>query len=280
MSLAPRNPALRYYGAKWRLASWIAQYFPPHITYVEPFGGAAGVLLRKPLSPVEVYNDLDSGVFNFFKVLRERRRDLLQALKNTPYSRQEFQNAFLDSDPVDDMERARRFFISSWQGFGGARDTMTGWKRQKTLWINNARINQMGEWRGAVRNLGRVADRLRKVQLEHDDALKVIQFFDTPETLFYCDPPYPKDTRNRNWANRAYAHEFTPHDHVHLANALNQIKGLALVSTYPNEHYSELFAGWPSVTTTCQTMNKTVATEQLYISPRAYKLLGLPETER
>jgi DNA adenine methylase len=277
MTPAPKNPVLRYYGAKFRLASWITRHFPPHTTYVEPFGGAAGVLLRKPLSPVEVYNDLDSGVFNFFKVLREHRRAFLTSLRNTPYSRQEFESAFEATESLDDLERARRFFISSWQGFGGARDTMTGWKRQKSLWINNTRINQMGEWRAAIRNLASVADRLRKVQIENDDALKVIQFFDTPTTLFYCDPPYPKDTRNRNWANRAYAHEFAPHDHVHLANALKAIKGMALVSTYPNDHYAELFADWTSVTTSCQTMNKTIATEQLYISPRAAAFLGLQE---
>jgi DNA adenine methylase len=275
MQAKPKNPAFRYYGGKFRLAGWIAGHFPPHVTYAEPFGGAAGVLLRKPMSPVEVYNDADSELFNFFQVLRNRRRELLQQLKNTPYSRQEHIESF-DLNQSCELERARRFFVRAWQSFGGPSLRGTGWKRQRGIWKNNPRINQMGEWRAAIKNLAAVADRMRKVQIEHDDALKVIKNFDSPDTLFYCDPPYPGECRSRQH-RQCYAQELTANDHVHLFNALNRIKGLALVSTYPNDLYAEIFAAWPSVTTTCQTTNHSkIATEQLYISPRAYDLLHLP----
>jgi DNA adenine methylase len=168
------------------------------------------------------------------------------------------------------LERARRFFVRAWQSFGGPSLRGTGWKRQRGIWKNNPRINQMGEWRAAIKNLAAVADRMRKVQIEHDDALKVIKNFDSPDTLFYCDPPYPGECRSRQH-RQCYAQELTANDHVHLFNALNRIKGLALVSTYPNDLYAEIFAAWPSVTTTCQTTNHSkIATEQLYISPRAY----------
>lgn len=274
MISAPKNPALRYYGAKFRLASWITRHFPAHITYVEPFGGAAGVLLRKPVSPIEVYNDADSEIFNFFKQLREHRRELLQAIKHTPFSREEHIISY-DISVSCPVERARRLFVRSWQSFGGPSLHGTGWKRQVSLWKDNPRINQLGEWRAAVRNIAFVAERLRSVQLEHDDFLRVIKNFDTHDTLFYCDPPYPGNTRSRQH-RQTYGVELLPADHTHLANALKRINGLALVSTYPNDQYKELFADWPSVTTTCQTMNKTIATEQLYISPRAYELLQLP----
>lgn len=273
---APRHPALRYPGGKFRLARWISQHFPPHMTYVEPFGGAAGVMLRKDPSPVEVYNDLDGAVVNFFRVLRERRRELLQAVKNTPFSRAEFDASFVIDSP-DPVENARRYFVQAWQSYGGPRfSKRTGWKYQNALWQRQKQMIDL--WNQSIRNLAVVADRLRSVQIESDDFLRVIARYDTPETLFYCDPPYPADTRNQDWMKTMYRLEFSSADHLHLANSLKRIKGLALVSTYPNEHYNELFAGWPSVTTTCQTMNKTIATEQLFISPRAYELLELPAT--
>jgi DNA adenine methylase len=76
------RPVLRYHGAKFRLAGWLMQLFPPHRRYVEPFGGAAGVLLQKPRSYAEVYNDLDGDVVNFFRVLRdpELSRQLVRQL--------------------------------------------------------------------------------------------------------------------------------------------------------------------------------------------------------
>ncbi|HWD19104.1 MAG TPA: DNA adenine methylase [Verrucomicrobiae bacterium] len=265
----PRNPALRYYGAKFRLGRWIASNFPPHITYVEPFGGAAGVLLRKEPSPVEVYNDLDSGVVNFFRVLREQPQALFRSVDRTPFAREEFDQAFeYHPNPLED---ARRFFVSSWQGFGGSRHKSTGWKIQRGLW-EKSRANQLQEWHSAKRNLVRVAWRLRDVQIEHADALDVIRRFDTEQTLFYVDPPYPTDTRNVSWCKGAYAFEYSMADHTHLANLLCRIKGMAIVSTYPNPFYDQAFAGWVKLSTTSQTMNKTVATELIYLSPRAAEL--------
>lgn len=95
------RPALRYHGGKFRLAPWLMQFFPPHGCYVEPFGGAAGVLLRKPRVYAEVYNDLDAEVVNFFRVLRDPvlRKDLIHACRLTPYARDEFDLAY---EPIDD----------------------------------------------------------------------------------------------------------------------------------------------------------------------------------
>ncbi len=105
------GPALRYHGGKFRLASWIMQFFPEHTCYVEPFGGAAGVLLQKPRSYAEVYNDLDGDVVNFFRVLRcpVLSAALTEAVSLTPYARSEFDTAWIPTD--DPVERARRIAI-------------------------------------------------------------------------------------------------------------------------------------------------------------------------
>src|SRR5262245_50804810 len=119
----PSRAALRFYGGKWRLAPWIVAHLPPHTCYVEPFGGAASVLLRKPPSRYEVYNDLDGAVVGFFRVLRERPADLIRAIQCTPFARAEVDLACVpvppEVDAVDDLERARRLYVRAWQGRHG-----------------------------------------------------------------------------------------------------------------------------------------------------------------
>lgn len=109
--VTPTRPPLRYHGSKWKLASWVVRHFPPHRVYLEPFGGGASILLNKPRSELETYNDLDDQVVNFFRVLRERPAELVRALELTPWSRAEYE---LSHDPTEDaLEAARRFFVRS-----------------------------------------------------------------------------------------------------------------------------------------------------------------------
>src|SRR5688572_19188550 len=115
---AVKRPALRYHGGKWRQRKWIVGYFPSHITYCEVYGGAASALLEKGPSKVEVYNDLDGDVVNYFKALRNSPRELVRAISLTPYSRTELEIAYQATD--DELERARRFYVRAYQGRGGA----------------------------------------------------------------------------------------------------------------------------------------------------------------
>ena len=120
MSKGIKHPAIRYHGGKFRLAPWIIGYFPEHRCFVEPFGGAASVLLRKEPSEAEVYNDLDGDVVNLFRVLRDpiASRSLIDACALTPYSRTEFQCAYAPT--CDPVEQARRLIVRATMGFGSA----------------------------------------------------------------------------------------------------------------------------------------------------------------
>ncbi|RPI64507.1 MAG: DNA adenine methylase, partial [Planctomycetaceae bacterium] len=141
MNITAKNtitrPALRYFGGKFRLSTrWIIPQFPPHTCYVEPFGGAMGVLLNKVPAMFEVYNDLDGEVVNFFRMLRERPNELIRAIELTPYSRMEQVLSFNPTEGVDDLERARRLYVRCWQSHGGGRTQWrTGWRYQ----VNNHR---------------------------------------------------------------------------------------------------------------------------------------------
>jgi DNA adenine methylase len=271
-NVRPTRAALRYYGGKARLAPWIVAHLPPHACYVEPFGGAASVLLRKAPAPCEVYNDLDGDVVGFFRVLRERPGELVEAIRRTPFARAEIDLACVPAPPgLDDLERARRVYVRAWQGRHGlpARGKM-GWRFERAASGSRTAVAQ---WTDLGR-LWETAERLRRVQLECDDALRVIARFDGPDTVQYIDAPYPASTRGARWATAAYAHELTDAGHRRLAEALRRLRGMAVVSGYPCPLYRELYAGWPVVTRRARTNGARAATEALWLSPRAAAQLG------
>lgn len=234
-----RRPALRYHGGKYRIAPWIIQQFPEHICYVEPFGGGGSVLLRKVPAKIEVYNDLNHGVVNFFQILRERPADLIAAIELTPYSRKEFEQA---QEPCGDpLESARRFYVWSWQGRGRAGVNEPGGWRFMSRDTRDSTPAQ--DWNGTD-HLWSIVRRLKQVHIECDDAVNVIKRFDDPRTLFYIDPPYVQSTRGKRWRSAAYSYEYTDDDHCNLARALHEIRGMAIVSGYPSNLYNDLYNDW------------------------------------
>jgi len=264
-----KRPALRYFGGKWRLAEWIISNFPPHTCYAEPFAGAASVLIRKEPSYCEVYNDLNGLAVNFFKVLRERPDELIRAIALTPYSRAEYLQAHVVTDNA--LENARRFAAWCWMGRGrGGVVEVGGWR-----FMRSATRGQTSDddWNNMA-HLYDIAARLKDVQVESSDALDCIRRYDTPETLFYVDPPYVRSTRSGRWASTAYVHEMDDAAHRALAATLLQAQGMVILSGYPSGLYDELYAGWHRVETTARTdalASNRERTEVLWISPNAAK---------
>ncbi len=259
----PTRPLVRYFGGKWILAPWIITHFPAHRIYVEPFGGAASVLLRKTPAPSEIYNDLNEDVVNLFRVLRDpdQSQALLQALHLTPFSRDEFEAAYRGSrDPV---ERARQFMIRSWMGHGSNGVTRkTGYR---TNVVAVTRTSCAGDWKTAVDHLPIIIDRLRGVNIEHRSAVEVIRGHDAFDTLIYCDPPYITDTRS---SSERYRYEMTDQNHQDLADVLHNVKGMALVSGYESPLYDELYADWLRVERDHYTESANRdRTEILWLSP-------------
>lgn len=232
------KPPFPYYGSKGRLASRIADLMPRHRVYVEPFAGSAAVLCAKAPAPVEVINDLDHNVITFFRVLRTCEADLVRALRLTPYSREEYAAADLADETIDDLERARRFFVRATQGHNAAGSG------GRAGWSNGIRAKHTDATAtvNLVERLFALADRLRTVVVEHRDAFEVIAAHDAPDTVFYLDPPYLSGTRQ---SGRDYAHEAdTEAFHRDLAAALADVRGIVLLSGYPSALYEALYSGW------------------------------------
>lgn len=236
-----QRPPLRYHGSKWRIAPWVISHFPKHEIYVEPFGGAAGVLLRKTRSTIEIWNDLDDQVFNFFQVLRNptQAKALARGIYLTPFSRKEFDMAY--ENVQDPVEAARRFATRCYFGHGTCsidREDSNGF-RSRDL---HAGKSYAREWCGIPPAIAAAAERLRGVTIEHLDYRKLIPKYDHPDALFYCDPPYVMSTRSAG--GKGYVHEMDDHDHRQMAWLLNGIKGKALVSSYDCRLYAELYKHW------------------------------------
>ena len=117
---------MKYPGAKCRLANWIVNNMPKHSVYLEPYAGSLSVLLNKPRCHIETVNDLHGEVVNFFRVLRDNPYELKQLLELTPYSREEYDLAYQEEE--NEIERARRFCVRCWQGFGCANLYHNGFK--------------------------------------------------------------------------------------------------------------------------------------------------------
>lgn len=241
----PTRPLLRYHGGKWRLADWLISHFPPHNVYVEPFGGAASVMLQKPRCYAEVYNDLDGDIVNVFRVLQcpEKRALLIDKLRFTPYARAEFNLAWEQTD--DAIEAARRVIIRAQMGFGsaGATKGSTGFRRDTERRYTTA----MQDWVRYPDCLPPIINRMMGVQLETRPALDVIRTNDRVGTLFYVDPPYLHDTRVMDGSTRYYRHEMTNADHVELLDRLNQVQGMVVLNGYPSELYENALRGWRRV---------------------------------
>lgn len=262
------TPVIRYHGGKFRLAPWIIQHLPPHRCYVEPFGGAAGVLIQKPRAYAEVYNDLDGDVVNLFRVLRDTaaRAELTDQLLLTPYARAEFEQGWLPSD--NPIEQARRLIIRAQMGFGsaGATKGSTGFR------IDTKRAYGTAQqlWAAYPETLACIGQRLAGVLIENRPAIEVMLAHDAPDTLHFVDPPYVFSTRELRNTKGCYRHEMTDEQHVELLQAIKGLQGMVAISGYPSGLYAEHLHGWQMVTTPARISagrGTTTRTECLWLSP-------------
>jgi len=272
----PARPVLRWHGGKWLLAPKIIRFFPPHHVYVEPFGGAASVLLRKERSYAEVYGDLDAEAVNLFQVLRDEimAAKLVEALRLTPFARAEFEAAYRPSRSR--VERARRLVIRSFMGFGSDGATgeyRTGFRANS----NRSGSTPAADWRNYPDALPRIVERLRGVVIECEDAIALMRRHDGPNTLVFADPPYMLDLRSRTNRRRGggtYRHEMSQAQHITLLEALRALVGMVVLCGYPSELYDGLLVGWRRVEFDALADGASPRTECLWLNPACVDALG------
>lgn len=235
--------AFGWYGGKFSHLDWLLPLLPTCHHYCEPFGGSAAVLLNRDPSKVETYNDIDGEIVNFFRVLRDNKAELIEAIGLTPFSREEYYLALSDQgSDASSLERARRFFIRARQSRTGLAQTASigRWANCK----NTSRAGMSGvvsRWLGSIQTLPAIAERLLRVQIENRPALEVIKLYDSAKTLFYCDPPYVHSTRGDS---KAYGFEMNEDAHLALSIGLKKCKGKVALSGYRCDLMDHLYKSW------------------------------------
>ncbi len=258
-----RRIVFGWYGGKFSHLDWLLPLLPKCHHYCEPFAGSGAVLLNRPPSSVETYNDIDGDVVNFFRVLRDRHEELIRAIGLTPFSREEYHRAIYGATQgLSEVERARRFYIK-------ARQTRTALAQTASLgrWANCKDTSRAGmsgvvsRWLGGVEALNDIAQRLLRVQIENRPAVDVMRLYDSPTTLFYCDPPYLHATRGDS---KAYGFEMNVAEHREFAAVANECHAKVAISGYDHSLMDELYPAnrWHKTQGEDKTIHSTKGSRQ------------------
>lgn len=229
------NGPLNWFGGKGHLVKEILPLFPPHPTYVEPFCGGASLFFAKESAAVEVLNDKDIMIVNFFRTLRDTPDEFQEKLNLIPYSRYECEEAvdFIKSGDISDpIYAALMFYVACRQTISGL---LTDWGYNIASKGNKPRT-----WFNSIDKLPEIIHRLKQAQIEHLDAIDCIRRYDTPDTFFYIDPPYHHSVRSK----ARYRVDYNAHST--LLNALNNVYGAWLLSGYHCKLYDSITEkyGW------------------------------------
>ena len=258
---------LHYPGSKWSMADWIISYMSPHTTYLEPYFGSGAVLFSKKRTGIETVNDKNGDVANLFTVVRDRPEELARLVYWTPYSREEYYRSYEATD--EDIERARRFLVRTWQAIGAKTSDRTGWRSNVQADKSPNKLAS-AQWREVPGRILQVTDRLRGVQIECKPALDLIKRYHLPDVMIYADPPYLLSTRS----TRMYAEEMTEEEHLELLEVLDNHPGPVLLSGYAHPMYDDRLRHWLRETKKVKAEAGRSRTEVLWINPVAADQVG------
>lgn len=234
------------------------------MVYLEPFVGSGAVFFNKNPGAVETINDLDSNIVNLFRVLRDDPDELRRVLELTPYSREEYDMSFVPCE--DPIEKARRYMVRTTQAIGAKmhNNEKCGWRNHKQMKIGGTAC----KWGGIVDTIDEAACRLRGdtthlVQIEHMDALRLIERYNNSDTLMYLDPPYVLSSRK---SGKLYNHELNGEEQQQLLNLITRSKAKIIISGYESELYNTALSGWHKDSTMSQTTSTEMAMETIWMN--------------
>lgn len=214
----------KYWGGKYKIVDWVISHFPDNyqnLTYIEPFCGSAIILLNKIKSKVEIISDLDKSLFCLHRAIRERPDDLVKLLENTMYSTNELNHAL---DIIDGVVELDDWIHMAWAKYVSLKCSFFGNGSRNALKISSLNNNECSAFRSGYARIDEVVKRMRYVNVLNKDALKVIEQFDSEDSFFYLDPPYPETDQS------GYKNCYTMDDFNMLTEALKKIKGKYLIS--------------------------------------------------
>jgi len=236
--------AFNYLGSKSRFVGEIIPFLPRSHTYIEGCGGSGSVMWAKKPSKIEIFNDIDHYVVNFFKVLRKYKDVLIEKLRDTPYSHKEYRDAheylLKTNVNVDPIESAKCFFITVQMSFLG-KPILSGFSRTFTT-SRKHMARPVSAYHSKVEALYQVTDRLKRVIFEDMDVIRLVKLITFKDTTLYLDPPYPEITRS---SIGDYKHDQHIEFHKNLLEAVLKCPAkYVTISSYENDLYDTTLDGW------------------------------------
>lgn len=230
------NSPIKWVGGKSRLRKQIISLIPPHTCYAEPFAGAAWILFAKPSSDVEILNDIDKELVNFFRVVKEKPEELISSFEWELVSRAEFDRlATLDISQLNEMQRAHRFYYLIMAGWGGE----LNYPRFQTSITDGGHGNRLiGALQTISKRLKPVHERLRTVIIENLDWKDFLDRYDRVGSVMYIDPPYPGNKCNYAYNMKSWE------EHSELAKRLQSTDCKWLLSSYDIPEVIEMYHGY------------------------------------
>lgn len=228
---------ISYYGGKQQLVKTILSLIPEHRLYCEPFLGGGAVYFAKEPAKVEIINDSNGELINFYKVVKNDFNDLEKEISLSLHSRRQHDQAWViyrNPDLFDPVKRAWAVWTLANSSYGNKLCDVYGYDRVGTTSkkMDNKRQNFTSAY----------ADRLRRTQIENCDAVRIIKSRDVPDGFFYLDPPYVG-------ADQGHYDGYTQTDFDELLGALENLKGKFLLSSYRNKNLAETSKrnGWRTI---------------------------------
>lgn len=219
---------LTYYGGKQGLVSVILPIIPEHLTYVEPFVGGGAIFWSKEPSKVEVINDYNRELINFYEICKNDFVELEKMIRISLHSRSLHSDAqviYKHPHLFTRLQRAWAVWVLCNQSFSAKMDDV--WAYDKT---GNVHANKLFNNRNSFTE--EYAIRLQNVQIENTDALRIINSRDHEQAFHYCDPPYYN-------SNCGHYDGYSSSDYAALLKCLSEVKGKFLLSSYPSVELSE-----------------------------------------
>jgi len=238
------RPPFKTHGGKFYLSSWIIENFPENYEqydYIEPFIGGGSVFLnKKPSIGLEAINDIDLGTIQVFRVLRDEPKAFIAKLKRKKYSENVFKRALNKKEFKDYLDHAINEFVLRRMS-RGALKTAFAWSER----LRGGEPGDLHAWKTIVQKLPEIAKRIEKTYIFNKDACKVVEAFNSEDSLIYCDPPYVPETRVSPSTYGPY--EMSTDDHIRLSQKLMRFGGKVIISGYPGVLYNRLYKEWRSV---------------------------------
>ena len=227
---------MKYPGSKAQMLQYIYELIPPHKCWVDVFGGSAVVTLNKKPSKVEIYNDIDDTLVNLMRILADENKfnEFEKRIKYLPYAFTEFnkyKEKYKNNDYTDDVDKAiTRWYLGN-----------TSLKGIPRAFQRNNNTNVALTYANKKNSLIYIHNRLKTIVIENIDYEKLINKYDSNQTVFYCDPPYMPETR---YENKTYKNDMTNKNHIQFLETMTKIQGKAIISGYNSELYNNYLSNW------------------------------------